>query len=178
MKRSFPHVFTAYGMGICLNGIYMKSVKVVALLMMLPLLIGCSGSEKEVPATVESVFATVDTGDLVKNYLKDNVFIDVDLQSVASELSHSGSRAQSVSREDMAKAKTAVYRFYKNVSLKDGYYSCSAKNGAEINISEKAFGVLSDNLVEINSFIKDALAKGEPVHLPPLDEEYFESLLK
>ena len=74
--------------------------------------------------------------------------------------------------------KAAVYRFQKHVSVIDGLYSCSLKNGAEINISEELFKSMIDNLEEMNSFIKEYTEKGEKVNVIEPTEEYLESLLK
>ena len=85
---------------------------------------------------------------------------------------------ENVTEEDHAKMMAAVYRFQNHVSVIDGLYSCSLKNGAEINISEELFKSMIDNLEEMNSFIKEYTEKGEKVNVIEPTEEYLESLLK
>ena len=72
----------------------------------------------------------------------------------------------------------AVYRFNIHVSVVDGLYYCSLKNGAEINISEDLFKYMIDNLEEMNGSIKEYAEKGEKVNVIEPTEEYLESLLK
>lgn len=114
----------------------------------------------------------------VQTYVESNAYINVDVQSIAYGIANPASRSVEVSDDDVAKMKAAIYRFYKNVTVKDGYYSCSLKNGSEINVSDNVFSALSDNLNEMNAFIKQAKDKGEPVTIKEPDEEYLNSLLK
>ena len=74
--------------------------------------------------------------------------------------------------------KAAVYRFYKHVSVKDGYYVCGIKDGSEINVSQSVFVTLLENLNKMNRMIKEAKDRGEAIEVQVPDEEYMNSLLR
>jgi hypothetical protein len=55
---------------------------------------------------------------------------------------------------------------------------CSIRSGADINVSDSVFTALSENLNDMNSYIKEAKAKGETVNMFEPDENYLNSLLE
>lgn len=145
---------------------------------MLPVIAACE-SEPGKASSITEVASLLETSEgLVRTYVEGNAYIDVDVQSITHAIMNPASRSEEISSDDVAKMKAAVYRFYKNVTVKDSCYYSPVKNGSEINISDRVFSVLSDNLQEMNDFIKKVKDKGEPVTIPEVDEEYLNSLLK
>ena len=138
------------------------------------LLAGCRSEANNV---LDSVRDTEVPKELVKKYVDDNAYIDLDVDALVKSVvsQHTGS---SVNEEDMAKMKAAVYRFYKHVTAKDGYYVCGIKAGAEINVSQSVFRTLLENLNEINRMIKGAKDRGEAIDVQIPDEEYLNSFLR
>lgn len=142
------------------------------------MLAGCANEANE-PVSITDLANSVEAPEgLVRTYVDNNTYIDVDVPSIVAGLVNPSGRSASVNADDFAKMKTAIYRFYKNVSLEDGYYVCSIQNGSEINISENVFNALHDNLDQMNAFIKEVKNKGETVHIMEPDEAYLNSLLK
>ena len=78
----------------------------------------------------------------------------------------------------MAQLKAAIYRFYKHVSVMDGYYSCDITDGSDINISQEIYSALMNNLQEMNGYIKTEREQGRDVVMSVPDEKYLNSLLE
>ena len=150
------------------------------MILALPFMVGCASSEKAPTLAVdETVLQNKPSSELVRAYALSDDFLDVDYQAIEyATINPTSSRTEDVTEEDHAKMKAAVYRFNKHVSVVDGLYYCSLKNGAEINISEDLFKYMIDNLDEMNGFIKEYTEKGEKVNVIEPTEEYLESLLK
>lgn len=154
----------------------MKIFKLLSVITITFLCAGCK-SDDNADSMLEKVQAVEAPKELVKAYVNNNTYIDIDIPSIAYGIANPASRSVEIGEDDIAKAKAAVYRFYKNVSIIDGYYSCSIQSGSDINVSDNVFTALSENLNEMNSFIKEAKAKGETVNLFEPDENYLNSLL-
>ena len=137
------------------------------------LLAGCRSEANNV---LDSVRESKVPKELVKKYVDDNTYIDLDVDALVKSVvnQHTGS---SVNEEDMAKMKAAVYRFYKHVSVKEGYYVCGIKESSEINVSQSVFKKLLENLNEMNRMIKEAKDRGETIDVQIPDEEYLNSFL-
>lgn len=156
----------------------MKLFRILFILAIPFMLAGCANEANE-PVSITDLANTIEAPEgLVRTYVDNNTFIDVDVPSIVAGLANPAGRSEAVKDDDIAKMKTAIYRFYKNVSLEDGYYVCAINSGKEINISENVFNALHDNLEEMNAFIKAAKDKGETVHIMEPDEAYLNSLLK
>ena len=138
------------------------------------LLTGCRSGANNV---LDSVRDTEVPKELVKRYVDDNTYIDLDVAALVKGIVNQDT-GFSVNQEDMAKMKAAVYRFYRHVSVKDGYYVCGIKEGSEINVSQSVFRTLLENLNEMNRMIKEAKDRGEAIEVQVPDEEYMNSLLR
>ncbi|WP_297057337.1 hypothetical protein [uncultured Duncaniella sp.] len=156
----------------------MKLCKAILFILMLPVMAACESEPGKVSSITEAASLLETPEGLVRTYVDGNAYIDVDVQSITHAITNPASRSEEISSDDVAKMKAAVYRFYKNVTVKDSCYYCPVKNGSEINISDRVFSALSDNLQEMNDFIKKVKDRGEPVTIPEVDEEYLNSLLK
>ena len=60
----------------------------------------------------------------------------------------------------------------------DGHYVVRAESGKELNVSERVYEALSDNLNEMNTFIDNVKAKGEEIKIPEITSDYLNSLLE
>ena len=138
------------------------------------LLAGCRSEANNV---LDSVRDTEVPKELVKKYVDDNTYIDLDVDALVRNVVNQDS-GSSVIEEDMAKIKAAVYRFYKHVSVKEGYYVCGIKESSEINVSQSVFRTLLENLNEMNRMIKGAKDRGEAIDVQIPDEEYLNSFLR
>ena len=138
------------------------------------LLAGCRSEANNV---LDSVRDTEVPKELVKKYVDDNTYIDLDVDALVRNVVNQDSGC-SVIEEDMAKMKAAVYRFYKHVSVKEGYYVCGIKESSEINVSQSVFRTLLENLNEMNRMIKEAKDRGEAIEVQVPDEEYMNFLLR
>lgn len=138
------------------------------------LLTGCRSEANNV---LDSVIEAYAPKELVKKYVDDNTYIDIDIDALVRGIITPDSRI-SGSEEDLAKMKAAVYRFYKQVSVKEGYYVCGIKEGSEINVSQEVFSALLGNLNDMNRMIREANDKGEKIDIPVPDEDYLNSLLR
>lgn len=134
---------------------------------------GCSSNGAKTTVVSEDNTSTTS----VKEYVENNVFIDVDVKELVNTLSNPEINS-SVNEVDLAKMKAAVYRFYSNVKIKDGYYVCNVPDGAAINISEAVFTALKENLDEMNSALKEAKENGHEVKISEPDSVYLNSLLQ
>ena len=112
-----------------------------------------------------------------KEYATDNSFLDVDLQDIQNYLVTPSTKNPDACAQ-IEKAKAAIYRFYSSVTVEDGQYVCKIESGKEINISDRTFNELMDNLNQMNSSIREIRERGESVNIQPVTEEYLSGLLK
>ena len=145
--------------------------------MVLVIVLLLAGCISEATNVLDSVRDMDVPEELVKKYVEDNTYIDLDVDALVKGVV-TPDLGSSVNEEDMAKMKAAVYRFYKHVSVKDGYYVCGIKDGSEINVSQSVFGTLLENLNEMNRMIREAKDRGEAIDVQIPDEEYMNFLLR
>lgn len=126
---------------------------------------------------LQNMTAVKTSRDRVKSYIDGNTYIDLDVMQLAKDIA--GQELKGLATADnLAKMKAALYRFYRNVKLKDGQYYCSLSKAADINVSEGVFEALLKNLKDMNTAIKKAREKGVKMDIPEVTEEYLYSLLK
>ena len=100
---------------------------------------------------------------LRQQYVKTNKFLDVDMSKFLP-----GTQTQaSVTAEDSAQMFVALYRFYSNVT-----------NAQEIQVSERVFRSLSENLQKTNLQIQRLKEQGKKVTISEITPEYLNSLLE
>lgn len=75
--------------------------------------------------------------------------------------------------------RAARYRFCKHIEEnEEGLFTCSIKNGAELNISEDLFNHFKKDLEWVNEGIKRSINNGDtPILKPKYDENYLNQLL-
>ncbi|MDE5745067.1 MAG: hypothetical protein K2H84_05325 [Paramuribaculum sp.] len=136
-------------------------------------IVGCTNKVDVPTPEIEEISVVNASAELVRQYALSDSFIDVDIEAISTPDSRS-----TISETDMAKAKAAVYRFYKNVKEVDGNLVCDIPDGASINVSETVFAALKENLQQMNDGIKEAREKGYDVVQSKPDSAYLNSLLK
>lgn len=127
--------------------------------------------------TSSPVNTKVETGKVVKTakeYVENNEFIDMNFENLDVE-----TKVYDESSYSEEKMKAALYRFYKHVETTEkGIDVCNLKKGAEINISEDLFLALHSDMDRLNSLKIKQIEDGIKAVNPPLNDEYFENLLK
>ena len=84
----------------------------------------------------------------------------------------------SVIAEDSAQMFVALYRFYSHVKVVDDAYVCDLTNAQEIQVSERVFRSLSENLQKTNLQIQRLKEQGKKVTISEITPEYLNSLLE
>ena len=72
----------------------------------------------------------------------------------------------------------ALYRFYSHVKVVDDAYVCDLTNAQEIQVSERVFRSLSENLQKTNLQIQRLKEQGKKVTISEITPEYLNSLLE
>ncbi len=106
-------------------------------------------------------------------FVSSNEFLDLPYSK--SQITDPNTKFSDVEK---AKMKASLYRFYSHLELEDGLYKSSLKNGKEIEISESIFELLANNIKEVNRAIEGQKGKGSEYEVPPITQEYLETLLK
>lgn len=114
--------------------------------------------------------------EMTKDLIESNDYIDIDPLEIDNILASSTRSAESDDLE--AKARAVLYRFCSHVSIENGKYTTTLKSASDINVSEKAFNFMMDNLVQINESLDSAYKNGEEVILGDVGEKYLKHLLK
>ena len=111
---------------------------------------------------------------LRQQYVKTNKFLDVDMSKFLP-----GTQTQaSVTAEDSAQMFVALYCFYSHVKVVDDAYVCDLTNAQEIQVSERVFRSLSENLQKTNLQIQRLKEQGKKVTISEITPEYLNSLLE
>ncbi len=140
----------------------------------------CSGtipSERNDLDELAALLPKVPAG-LVKSYVDSDEIIDVDLTSLTIYLDNSRSKSVDRNTREIAKAKAALYRFYKNVEVVDGYFVCHVDKASDAKLSKRTFNLLYNSLKEMNKSLKKDYEKGVDVVITAPDERYLKSLLE
>ena len=111
---------------------------------------------------------------LRQQYVKTNKFLDVDMSKFLP-----GTQTQaSVTAEDSAQMFVALYCFYSHGKVVDDAYVCDLTNAQEIQVSERVFRSLSENLQKTNLQIQRLKEQGKKVTISEITPEYLNSLLE
>lgn len=132
----------------------------------------CSESSTEGDTVGRSAYA-VDTT-VVQKYLRENVYIDVDMKILARAVA-AGDKVDAV---DMARVRVALYRYFSHVEIMSGHYCCALRSGEEIAVSSRVFDAMQENLCEMNKAADEMRSRDTTFQLPPVDSVYRASLLK
>ncbi|MEZ3549126.1 MAG: hypothetical protein K1W02_00080 [Muribaculaceae bacterium] len=152
------------------------STTFIALLYVI-MMAACSAKED---ASMEEVVKFESDSELTKKLVENGEYIDLDVKALAFEVANGGT-TQSTPEElkkNVAMMKAAIHRFYSKVEIIDGHYVVRAESGKELNVSERVYEALSDNLNEMNTFIDNVKAKGEEIKIPEITSDYLNSLLE
>lgn len=113
----------------------------------------------------------------IKELALSDSLIDVDLLDVQASGIMSKESTRGTISEIPREVRAALYRFYSHVSLEDSLYVCNLKSAGEINVSEKLFNDMMNDLQKCNMTIKENNEKGLENVLSPVDSTYLSSLL-
>lgn len=138
------------------------------------LIFSCQSESRE--KTAANVSSVAMQAGLVKKYVEENTYIDIDVVKLEKEIASPNTRA-SVDQDKVAQMKAAIYRFYNHVKLKDGFYHCDLTSASQINVSTNVYTALLNNLNDMNADIRKLKEKGQEVTVPDIDEAYLNSLL-
>lgn len=135
--------------------------------------------QSDLNETMQQVASIETQPDLVKKYVEENSYIEIDVSALAKEIAKAQTtRSVSVDQDKVAQMKAALYRFYSNVELVNDTYVCKLTSAKDINVSADVYKALLDNLNEMNTAIQEAKKNGKEVVIPQVDKTYLESLLK
>lgn len=144
----------------------MKKAITAAILILL-----CSCGQQKKPVYDDNMTA--------REYVDNNIYIDADLEKTEAEIS-SDSTVKNRNYGEMARVRAATYRFLKTLTITPAGIKTTAKTASDLNVSERTFRQLTDNLKEMNEFIlrQDSAAArmSATVQLP--DSAELEQLLK
>lgn len=146
--------------------------------------ISCSNSEKTSSAQADTTDNTIPaeapcTPGLTKKLIEDSSYIDVDIKALSDAILAANQKSQTLDEsmsDDVAKA--VIYRFMSHITVVDGQYVLDNSTAKSLNIPEEAFNTLKQNINDINSAYKKWKEEGMDASIPPIDEEFFDSLLK
>ena len=97
----------------------------------------CSEASAEGDTVGRPAYA-VDTA-VVQKYLRENVYIDVDMKTLARAVV-AGDKVDAV---DMARVRVALYRYFSHVEIMAGHYRCTLRSGEEVAVSSRVFASCS-----------------------------------
>lgn len=125
---------------------------------------------------LESVLSIPANTVQVESFVENNNYLDVDVDQLSQAIC-SRSR-NSIDTTAIGKMRAALYRFYSRVKVVDGKYVCDLKNAEKINISERLYEAILNNLNEMNTWIEQSKTSGKEVMIQEVNEEYLNSLLE
>lgn len=126
---------------------------------------GCSSNQ--------NVTKPDDKGLTAREMIEKNTFLDLSEDELYPK-----TRSAAVSRMLSPTFRAACYRFYKAVTLdENGIATCSARKGADLNMSEALFDDYMSDMEKLNEMIRKDLEKGIKGKRSPLSDAYFERLL-
>lgn len=162
----------------------------VILLFSLLCLISCSSFEES--STAISVNDTYNKATYpipvatAKTIISDNLFIDVDLEAHNKAIADnfdpkdpeaSLKRIEQLYPEEEQMSRAAWYRYYNKISLVDGLWICSATKASDLNMSERTFKFINDNVTALNEEAKKAREEGISVKMPLLSADFIRSII-
>lgn len=121
-----------------------------------------------------------------KMLVDNNSFIDVDMEAhdrvtvenYNPKIPGSYKIAAELYPEEEALSRAALYRYYSKLSIIDGQWICSAKKASDLNMSERTFNYMNDNINNLNEQAKQAREEGMTVRMPEITAEYLRSLIE
>ena len=153
----------------------MSKLPFILIFLLTSLMTSCGKPVQKITNADLEKIATIKTNNLSKEYVSDNRFIEINIDQLNKEINDRSKNKYQT--PELAKAKAATYRFYKNVSLKDGHYVVDTKSAKELNISDDLFLLFSNNIKDMNKSVDSLKAKNVDMKLSPVTPDYLNSLL-
>lgn len=110
-----------------------------------------------------------------RKYVADSTYIDLDLKALTPRIIENG--VLSLGEDTVAMLLAATYRFQSHLKVNEGLYVLKVASGEEIQLSERLFEAMKDDIAQANKQISEWKEKGEDVNLSEISADYLESLL-
>lgn len=136
-----------------------------------------NGCSNKVDNLIDNSRSEKEFSSKAKEYIENNSYLDFDMNDLSFKINSPQTKSAEY-KDEIEKAKAAIYRFYSHVTIEDGYYKCSVKDASEINMSQNVFEVLNKDLESMNKIMSESRARGENFRMFVPDEKYLNSLLK
>ncbi|KAA1243095.1 hypothetical protein [Aquimarina sp. RZ0] len=146
----------------------MKKIKTIFWSLLLLLVISCANNDIVSSDLREITF--LESSISAKKFVETDEFIDVDMRNGKLPI-------ESMSDNEIAKLKAAVYRFYKTVKVENGKYTPPSLTAKQIKISDLLYESLYENILDMNEKLEDLAKDNEKFEVPEVTNEYLESLL-
>ncbi len=121
-----------------------------------------------------------------KTLVENNTYIDVDMKALNKAMVDY-IRANGIPKYDITAdlypeeyemSRAAMYRFYSKIVIEDGLPVCTAKSAEELNMSERTFKYMDDNIKQMHQQGLQAKAEGIEVDVQPITAGYLNFLIK
>ena len=121
-----------------------------------------------------------------KAIVDNNTYIDVDMQALNKILGdyirENGLPKYDITAdlypEEYEMSRAAMYRYYSKLVIEDGLLVCTAKSAEELNMSERTFKFMDDNIKRMQKQCIDAREQGLEVDLQPVTANYLNGLIR
>lgn len=170
---------------------------VITFLLSLISFMPCNAQERSPhPDTVSISEATTDNQPIKyfssRTIERDNMYIDVDFDFVGEVinkhvrenrdkmLSDPQIAFRAIMKEypqEFEMSRAAWHRFFSNGKIVDHVWECSAKTASELNMSERAFNFMANNMKEMREKLEVDKAEGGIIHDMSVTQGYLDSLL-
>lgn len=148
----------------------------------------CTSQEDITTSTASALAKANSTPSIIKarTIEENNTYIDVDMaaldKTTSEYIRNYGMSKHNITEElypeEEQMARAALHRYWSKVVMKDGAWYCTAKSAKELNMSERTFKYMDDNLQHLRKSTLEAIASGETVHCQPITTDYLNSLIK
>lgn len=138
------------------------------------ILVACGSNQSEHNAVVDDTESPELT--IEELALSDSV-IDLDILEIQSSGTLISDATRGENSETQRALRAALYRFYSHVSLENGTLVCPLKSASEVNLSERLFNDLMNDLNKCNQTLRENKEKGIETVISPVDSVYLSSLL-
>lgn len=153
--------------------------------------ISCSSQEDLSSTTASATADTKDSSSLftpvtkAKTLVENNTYIDVDMEAFHNAMIENFDRKNPQKNitaqlypEEYEMVRAAMYRYYSKIILVDGLWVCTAKEASELNMSERTFKFVDDNIKKMHEQGEKAMAEGMTVKVPAITADYLKFLIK
>jgi len=172
-------------------------LNLVSLLLPIFIILSCSSQDsvssfKEIGDKSAQSENLQETSILTAKTIEDeNIFIDVDMealgvaisQNIQKPLAHGQNvdpyaNIKKLYPTEFAMSRAAWHRYFSHGKMVDNIWISSVKKGADINMSERTFKFLQDDIDKTNKQLKEGEAMGYTIAKREITQAYLDNLLK